>query len=57
MKTDMHAHGSRTDLYTWDLTNSAGATVKDGVYVFKIELKALNGTTTQYGSRLVVVRP
>ena len=56
-ETDLHAHGSRTDLYTWDLTNSAGATVKDGLYVFKIELKALNGTTTQYGSRLVVVRP
>ena len=37
-ETDMHAHGSRTDLYTWDLTNSAGATVKDGVYVFRIEL-------------------
>ena len=56
-KTDMHAQGSTTDLLKWDLTNDGGAKVEQGIYLFKIELIAINGASAQYGSKLVVVGP
>ena len=56
-ETDLHAHGSTTDLLKWDLTNDGGAKVEQGVYLFKIELIAINGASAQYGSKLVVVGP
>ena len=56
-ESDLHAHGSRTDLVQWDLTNDSGAKVEQGIYIFKIELIAINGTSAQYGSKLVVVGP
>ena len=56
-ESDLHAYGSRTDLLKWDLTNDSGAKVEQGIYIFKIELIAINGTSAQYGSKLVVVGP
>ena len=56
-KADLHAHGSTTDLLKWDLTNDFGAKVDQGIYLFKIELIAINGSYAQYGSKLVVVGP
>tara|TARA_Y100001954_G_C15821967_1_gene610430 strand:- start:753 stop:4601 length:3849 start_codon:yes stop_codon:yes gene_type:complete len=55
--TNLHAHGSTTDLLTWDLTNDSGSKVDQGVYLFKIELIAINGASAQYGSKVVVVGP
>ena len=55
--TDLHAHGSRTDLFKWDLSNSGGSRVEAGIYTFKIELTTINGASTQYGSKLIVVKP
>ena len=55
--TDLHAHGSRTDLFKWDLSNSGGSRVGAGIYTFKIELTTINGASTQYGSKLIVVKP
>ena len=56
-ETDLHANGSTTDLLKWDLTNDGGAKVEQGIYLFKIELIAINGASAQYGSKLVVVGP
>ena len=53
--SDLHAHGSRTDLFQWDLTNDGGAKVDRGIYLFNIELIAINGASTQYGSKVIVV--
>ena len=55
--SNLHAKGSTTDLLTWDLTNNNGSNVDQGVYLFKIELKATNGASAQYGSKVVVVSP
>ena len=55
--TDLHDNGSTTDLLTWDLTNDSGSKVEQGVYLFKIELIAINGASAQYGSKVVVVGP
>ena len=55
-KADMHAHGSRTDILQWDLTNDNGSDVPAGIYLFKIQLTSISGVSTQYGSKLVVVK-
>ena len=55
--TDLHSNGSTTDLLTWDLTNDSGSKVEQGVYLFKIELIAINGASAQYGSKVIVVGP
>jgi hypothetical protein len=51
------AHGNRTDIAEWDLVDGDGGEVPAGVYVFKIRMTTEKGVSTQYGSKLIVVRP
>ena len=51
------AHGNRTDIAEWDLVDGNGGEVSAGIYVFKIKMTTDKGISTQYGSKLIVVRP
>jgi hypothetical protein len=56
-ETELLSHGSRTDIAEWDLVDGYGGEVSAGVYIFKIKMTTDKGISTQYGSKLIVVRP
>ena len=56
-ETELLSHGSRTDIAEWDLVDGDGGKVSAGVYIFKIKMTTDKGISTQYGSKLIVVRP
>ncbi|HHZ94301.1 MAG TPA: type IX secretion system sortase PorU, partial [Flavobacteriales bacterium] len=56
-KTELFSHTGRTDVLKWDLISNDGGEVPAGVYVFQIKMTTKNGASTQYGSKLVVLKP